>query len=167
MQWLVVRQMSPGLLMVWDTWPRISKPSVLQFLLAVDSRNSRSKGSFLVYVQCSPASLVDILLVVSHPVSAWSAGRHFVSSSPSAMQISWSGNIDLFTPELRMSQSSWRPRSLQLTVMWYNKHKKTSVSPDDSVRDVDPVRWLRISCTWNIILSSASSCVQLRRGKGE
>ena len=44
------------------------------------------------------ASLVDILLVVSHPVSASSAGRHFVSSSPSAMQI-WSGNMDLFTPD--------------------------------------------------------------------
>ncbi len=86
------------------------------------------------------ASLVDILLVVSHPVSAWSAGRHFVSSSPSAMQISWSGNIDLFTPELRTSQSSWRPRSLQLTVMWYNRHTKTSVSPDDSVMDVGPDR---------------------------
>ena len=112
------------------------------------------------------ASLVEILLVVSQPVSACSAGRHCVSSSPSALQISWSGNIDLFTPELQISQSSWRPRLLQLTVMWYNRHTKTSVSPDDSVSDVDPVRWLKMSCTWNIILSSASSCVQLSRGNG-
>ena len=28
------------------------------------------------------ASLVDILLAVSHPVRAWSAGRHLMSSSP-------------------------------------------------------------------------------------
>ena len=74
-------------------------------------------------------SFVDILLVVSHPVSAWSAGRHLVSSSPSAIQISWSGKIYLLTPELRMSQSYWRPRSFQLTVMWYNRHTKTSVRP--------------------------------------
>ena len=84
------------------------------------------------------ASLVDTLLVVSHPVSAWSAGRHLVSSSPRAMQILWSGSIDFFTPELRMSQSSWRPWSLQLTVLWYNRHTKTSVSPDNSVKDVGP-----------------------------
>ena len=41
-----------------------------------------------------------------------------------------------FTPELRMSQSSWRPWSLQLTLMWYNRHTKTSVSPDNSIKDV-------------------------------
>ena len=35
------------------------------------------------------------------------AGGHFVSLSPSAVQISWGGNIDIFTPELRTSQSSW------------------------------------------------------------
>ncbi len=34
------------------------------------------------------ASLVDSLLVVSHPVRVWSAGRHLVSSSPIAVQIS-------------------------------------------------------------------------------
>ena len=51
------------------------------------------------------ASLVDILLEVLH--SAWSAGIHLVSSSPSAVQISWIGSVDLFTPELRMSQNSW------------------------------------------------------------
>ncbi len=33
------------------------------------------------------ASLVDILLVVSHPISAWSAGRHLVSLSPRAAQL--------------------------------------------------------------------------------
>ena len=62
------------------------------------------------------ASLVDIVLVVSQPVSAWSAGRHFVSLSPSALHIAWSGSTDLFTPELRISQSSWRPSFLQLTM---------------------------------------------------
>lgn len=44
------------------------------------------------------ASLVDTLLVVSHPVSTWSAGRHLVSSSPRAAQISWSGSVDFFHP---------------------------------------------------------------------
>ena len=86
------------------------------------------------------ASLVPILLVVSHSVSAWSAGRHCVSSSPSAVQMSWSGKIDLLTPELCTNQSSWRPRSLQLTVKWYNRHTKTSVSPDERVIDVGPER---------------------------
>ena len=51
------------------------------------------------------ADLVEILLVVSHPVSAWSAGRHHTSSSPRAAQTSCRGNIDLFSPELRMSHS--------------------------------------------------------------
>ena len=36
--------------------------------------------------------------------------------------------------------------------MWYNKHTKTSVSPDDSIKDVVPERWHSMSCTWNIIL---------------
>ncbi len=63
-----------------------------------------------------------------------------------------------------MSQSSWRQRFLQLTVMWYNKHTKTS---DDSVKDVVPERWHSMSCTWNIILTSTSSCVELSRGNGE
>ena len=40
------------------------------------------------------ADLVEILLVVSHPVSAWSAGRHHTSSSPRAAQTSCRGNID-------------------------------------------------------------------------
>ena len=43
------------------------------------------------------ASLVPIWLVVSHPVSAWSAGRHCVSSSPSAVQMSWGGKIYFLT----------------------------------------------------------------------
>ena len=76
--------------------------------------------------------------MVSQPVSAWSAGRHLISSSPRAMQISWSGSMDFFTPELRMSQSSWRPWFLQLTVMWYNRNTKISVSPDNSIKDVGP-----------------------------
>ena len=72
------------------------------------------------------ADLVEILLVVSHPVSAWSAGRHHTSSSPRAAQTLCRGNIDLFSPELRMSHSSWRPRFLQLAVKWYNRQTKTS-----------------------------------------
>ena len=103
----------------------------------------------------------------THPVSAWSAGSRLASLSPSAVHTSWSGNIDLLIPELQMSQSSWRPRSFQLTVVRYNKHKKTSVSPNDHVMDVGPDWWLRISCTWNIILSSASLCVQLSLGNAE
>ena len=79
------------------------------------------------------AHLVEILLVVSHPVSAW---RHHTSSSPRAAQTSCRGNIDLFSPELRMSHSSWRPRFLQLAVKWYNRQTKTSVSPDDSANSV-------------------------------
>ena len=44
--------------------------------------------------------------------------------------------------------------------LWqYNRHKKTSVSPNDPVMDVSPDWWLRISCTWTIILSSASLCL--------
>ena len=54
----------------------------------------------------------------------------------SARQISWSGSIIFFAPELRMSQSSQRLQSLQLTVKWYNRHTTTSVLPDDSVIDV-------------------------------
>ena len=41
------------------------------------------------------------------------------------------------------------------------------MSPDDSVKDVVPEWWHSMSCTWNIILSSASSCVKLSRGNGE
>ena len=37
-----------------------------------------------------------------------------------------------------MSQSSSRPISFQLAVKWYSRHIKTSMSPDDSVKDVDP-----------------------------
>ena len=64
-------------------------------------------------------------------------------------------NTDLFTPEFWISYSSQRPWCLQVTVRWYNRQTKTSVSPDDSVKDVGPARWLTMSCTWNIILSSA------------
>ena len=54
----------------------------------------------------SAAGLVEMLLVVPHLVSAWSAGRHRVSLSPSAVHLSWSGNTDLLIPELQMSQCS-------------------------------------------------------------
>ena len=56
--------------------------------------------NILLQIGFSAASLVQILLVVSHPVNAWSAGRHRVSLSPSAVHISWSGNFDLLVPEL-------------------------------------------------------------------
>ena len=44
-------------------------------------------------------SLVDTLLVVSHPVNALSAGRHFVNYSPSVPQMSWSDST-AHQPEL-------------------------------------------------------------------
>ena len=59
------------------------------------------RNKFL-WIAFSAASLVEILLVVSYPVSAWSAGRHRVSLSPSAVDISWSGNFDLFIPETQL-----------------------------------------------------------------
>ena len=59
-------------------------------------------------------------------------------SSLNALQILWSGKITLLIPELQISQSSWRPRFLQLTVKWYSGHTKTSVSPDNNVVDVGP-----------------------------
>lgn len=103
--------------------------SAIWIILSVNSELSklwiRDK---LLRVAFSAASLVEILLVVSHPVSAWSAGRLLVSLFPSAVHISWSGNIDFLIPELQTSQSSWRPRYFQLTVIWYNRHTKTSVT---------------------------------------
>ena len=39
------------------------------------------------------AGLVEILLVESHPVNAWSSRRHFINSSFSAAQTSCSGKI--------------------------------------------------------------------------
>ena len=48
---------------------------------------------------------------VSHSVSGWSAGRHHVSLSASAVHISCSDNIDVLIPEIQMSQNSWSPKS--------------------------------------------------------
>lgn len=63
-------------------------------------------------------------------------GGDFVSLSPKAIQISWNGNIDICTPESRTTHSPWMPGSLQFTVMCYNSHTWTYVSPDDSVMNV-------------------------------
>ena len=151
--------MSPGLWLVWDIWP-----SVLSFLSAVESQNQVPKKNFLVFEQYY---LVAILLVVSHPVSARSTGRHLIMLFPNALQMSWSGKIILLITELYISQSSWRPRSLQPTIKWYSRHSKTFVSPDNNVMHVGLHWQLNMSCTWNIILSSASSCVQLSWGNTE
>ena len=53
-----------------------------------------------LWIALSAASLEEILLVVLHPVSAWSVGKHHVNLSPSAVYISWGGNFDLLIPEL-------------------------------------------------------------------
>ena len=49
-----------------------------------------------LWIAFNAASLVEILLVVSHPVSAWSADRH-MSLSPSAVCISYGVTILIFS----------------------------------------------------------------------
>ena len=72
-------------------------------------------------------SLVPILLVVSHPASA---GRHCVSLSPSAVQMSWKAKLIFSPPSYAQAKATF----LQLTVKWYNRHTKTCVSPDEIYR---------------------------------
>ena len=89
-------------LIALNTLPGMSQPFVYtaSSVSCGQSKFTISKEFFGFWMAFRVASVVDTLLVVSHPVNAWNVGRH---SSPSAPQVSWSDSTDLWIalhPEL-------------------------------------------------------------------
>ena len=94
------------------------------------------RNKFL-WIAFSAASLVEILLVVSHPVSAWIVLGDTMWACPPVLCI-YHGVAILILSVLNyewaralggQDPSSW-------LLIWYNRRAKTSLSPSDSVMNV-------------------------------
>ena len=155
--------MSPGLLLPWDTsrgvYAACVMLSVSAELLKLWVRNNFFANSFQC---CKFGRDLASGITSGQCMECWETLSALVPlCCVYIMEWQFWCSCSWVTNEPKLLEAEILP-SDSYTCIWYNRHTNTSsVSPNDSVMNVGSDRWHTISCTWNIILSSASSCVQL------
>ena len=122
----------------------------------------RDKGLWTAFIQCYKFSR-DVVsgITSSQCMECWEAPYKFVPQCCAyIMERQYWSSDSLVANEPKLLEAEILPTDCFINT-------KTFMSLKDRVMDVGPDRWLWVSCKWNIILSSASLCVQLNSWNGE